>query len=125
MGWERYFLHDFFTATELNELEERLASSHRVARERHTSARARIEALEKDLGRIALVTRSLADLCISKGLLTKNELVQLMLEVDLADGVRDQRLSADVVLPGESKPAPPPPEPRARKEKAKRRRPYP
>jgi hypothetical protein len=125
MGWERYFVHNFFTAQEFDELERRLASSHRVAWERHSSARARIEALERDLGRIALVTRSLADLCISKGLLTKNELVQLMLEADLADGVRDQRLSADVVLPDESKPAPPRPEPQARKEKAKRRRPYP
>jgi len=125
MGFERYLLHDWFTAGEFNELERRLASSQKLARERQASARSRIEALENDLGRIALVTRSLADLCLAKGLLTKEELVRQLLEADLADGVRDQRLSADVVLPGEAKPAGPPPDPSTRKKKMTRPRPYP
>jgi len=125
MGWERYFLHDFFTAKEFNELDEKLEFRRRLDREKQSNAQARITALENDLARVALLARALADLCIAKGVLTKEELKQQLLEADLADGRRDEKLQPKVVMPGESKQADPDPLPADRKSRTKRNRPYP
>jgi len=125
MNWGRFLLNDWFTAFELEELERRLKVNSSVAREGRASLKARIEALENDLGRVALLARALADLCLSKGLITREELVRQLLEADLADGKRDQRLQARVVMPGESQAADPEPSPAARKSRMKRKRPYP
>jgi len=125
MGWERYFLHDFFTARELNELEEKHALRSRFERQLRASTSARIAALENDLARVALLARALADVCIAKGVLTKEELMRQLLEADAADGKRDEKLAAKVVMPGESKPADPDPDPAVRKAKMKRKRPLP
>jgi hypothetical protein len=126
MGIGRFFLHDFFTAQEFNELDDRLAYLRKLDHERRAATNARIEALEMDLGRVALVARALAELCVAKGVLTKEELVRAVQEADLADGVGDQSLSADMVLPGESKP---PPDPRrdlvSKRQRNKRKRPLP
>ncbi|NOT29833.1 MAG: hypothetical protein HOP15_05215 [Planctomycetes bacterium] len=127
MGIGRFFLHDFFTAAELNLLEDQLTRRNAQDSKRHKSAKARVEALESDLERVALLTRALADLCLSKGLLTRDELIGQIQEADLADGKRDERLQAKVVMPGESKPADPDPSrvPSAKKARMKRSRPYP
>jgi len=112
---------------EVRRLEKHLALKHKFDSERQKSAKVRIEALEDDLGRVALLARALADLCLSKGLLTKEELVRQLLQADLADGKQDQRLQAKVVMPGESKPADKEPsrDPAAKKQRMKRSRPLP
>jgi hypothetical protein len=86
-----------------------------------------VAALEADLGRVALLARALAELCLEKGLVSREELVRLLLSADMADGKRDGTLQGKVVMPGESKAADPDPAetPGARKAKMKRRRPYP
>jgi len=127
MGWERYLFHDFFTAEELNELDKRIAFSRRIFHETRATTKARITVLEEDLGRVALLARALADLCIAKGVLSGDELARQLMEADLADGKRDGKLQPKVVMPGESKPADPEPsrDPAARKSRMKRSRPYP
>ena len=59
--------------------------------------------LDASIGRVALLARATAELCIAKGLFTEAELRQRLSEVDMADGAEDGRLDADVVMPGESK----------------------
>jgi hypothetical protein len=125
MRWARFFLNDFYTALELEELDERMSSLLRANREIRTSSRARIEALEDGLGRVALLARSLAELCLEKGLVTRDELAERLRGVDLADGTEDRRLHPKVALPGESRPAEPAPSKAARNARTKRRRPYP
>ena len=127
MGWERFLLNDFFTAMELNELEHRLRAVSRVNKEGRSAIRSRLDALEEGVGRVALLARSLAELCLDKGLLTKEELVERLRSVDLVDGTQDRRLQAKVAMPGESKPADPKPTESSREKKArmKRRRPSP
>ena len=100
MGLERYLLHDFFTALELNDLERR----GRLERRARVSQRQRADRLEAEVGRAALLLRSLAELCIAKGVITAEELRRQMLAVDLVDGVADQRLDPRLVAPG-SRPA--------------------
>ncbi|HTF87646.1 MAG TPA: hypothetical protein VK843_04495 [Planctomycetota bacterium] len=76
----------------------------RVARQRlANSGSQRARALEDDLGRVALLARALAEVCIKKGLLTPAELGQMMTEVDMADGASDGKLDPEVAFPGEHK----------------------
>ena len=122
-----FLLYNYITTKELNALDVKLSVVRSEGRSAKLSTKARIEELEADLGRVALLARSLADLCLARGLVTREELAALLLQADLADGKRDERLQAKVVMPGESKPADPDPaeDPRARKSKMTRRRPYP
>jgi hypothetical protein len=75
--------------TELNLRASRIATAMNFTRNR---MKARIEQLEGDLGRVALLARALADACIRKGLLTSDELAAMIAEVDVIDGVPDGRL---------------------------------
>ena len=124
MGWERYLFLDMFTASELNALDEKLTAQHVAERDKQRSAKARIEALEADLERVALLARALADLCLSKGLLTKDELLRQLLEADLPPMLSG---NSTWVMPGEFKPADPDPgdDPAVKKSRMKRSRPYP
>ena len=88
--------------------------------ESDAEAKARNEELERDLGRIARVTRALEDL--RKGLLTTDELLKKLRDPDLADFLGEQELPLDIDLPEGARGAPPPPERGARKDRTKRRR---
>ena len=59
--------------------------------------------LDASIGRIALLARATAELCMAKGIFTEAELRQRLTEVDMADGAEDGRLDPDVVMPGETK----------------------
>jgi len=109
-----------------DEVEARLQQRITRQRERLSDDRARIVELENDLARVALLARALAELCLAKGLLTQEDLLRQLEEVDFADGKADGKLEARVVMPGESKPADPDPRAAAaaKKGKMKRRKPY-
>jgi hypothetical protein len=104
MGLECYFLHDFFTARELNELERRARRERTFQHGQRLSTLKRAEVTEEELGRVALLARSLAELCLAKGLITAEELRQRMLTVDAVDGARDAKLAPGLVEPGSTKP---------------------
>jgi hypothetical protein len=103
MGWERYLRMNWATAAEFNDLEAKLAQQRHKYVVKTVEQHARIAELEADLGRVALLARSLADVCLKKGLLSEAELHAQMLASDLEDGIGDQRLDPKVVMPGESK----------------------
>lgn len=123
MALERFFIHDFFTAIELDRIDKRIRRGHLAGARQRTSQARRIEEMECGLGRVALLARALAELCLEKGVLTPAELRARLQAVDPDDGVTDGRLDSSVVLPGESKLAeleplsspPPPPRPRKRR----------
>lgn len=52
----------------------------------------RVDQLEDDLGRVALLTRALIDAILKKGVLTQIELAEMMTKADMQDGVRDGKL---------------------------------
>lgn len=92
MSLSRYFRHDFFTAQEFNLLDERLRRQFRRRQNDNRERAEEIAELRADLERLALLTRSLAELCLEKGVLSKDELKTRMFELDLADGTQDGRL---------------------------------
>ena len=91
------------TREEMRTVDERMEAIREGRRRAAKSAGDRTRALEDDLARVALLARSLAELCLEKGLLTEAELGRKIVEVDLADGVGDGRLDPAVALPGEQK----------------------
>ena len=52
----------------------------------------RIQQLEDDLGRVALLTRALMDAILKKGVLTQVEVAEMMTKADMSDGERDGKL---------------------------------
>lgn len=70
---------------------------------RMRQAQARVMQLEEDLARVALLSRSLAELCLSKGLMNKRELAEQLVATDVVDGALDFGLDPALTLPGEEK----------------------
>ena len=52
----------------------------------------RVNQLEDDLGRVALLTRALIDAVLKKGLISQIELAEMMTKADMSDGTRDGKL---------------------------------
>lgn len=105
MSLGRYFLHDFFTARELNAIEDRESRRNRRERQQRRSDRQRVEDLESELARVTMLARALAQACLARGVLTREELSAALVAADLADGVQDGGLDPEVALPGESRAA--------------------
>ena len=54
--------------------------------------RQRVDELEDDLGRATLIVHALAEACVRKGLLGREEIAAIVDEVDLLDGKADGKL---------------------------------
>ncbi|NQU22038.1 MAG: hypothetical protein HQ567_12200 [Candidatus Nealsonbacteria bacterium] len=92
MGWTRYLMHDFFTAREFDRLDDAAERRRQTASSARGDLRCRVDDLEDDLARMALLVHSLAEACVRNGALTREEISAVMTEVDLADGVADGKL---------------------------------
>lgn len=92
MGIARWMFNDWFTAHELDRLDERIEAHNRSLESDVDRNAEAIGELRADLERLALLTQSLAKVCIDKGVLTREQLKQCMLDLDLRDGVQDGRL---------------------------------
>lgn len=92
MTFSRYFLNGIFTGHELDRIDERLEQDQLQRDEELQDVSEELGALRADFERLALLTRSLAELCLEKGVLSKDELKTRMFELDLADDKQDGRL---------------------------------
>ena len=99
MSWTRYLLHDFFTAHELNRIDERFRRSRTASASTRAGMYDRIDELEDDLGRATLIVHALAEACVRKGLLTREEIAAMVNEVDLRDGKSDGKLDSTALRP--------------------------
>ena len=96
MTWTRYLLHDFWTARELNRIDDetqrRAASARRrkeAVRDDLAALRERVAELEADLGRATLLLRALADACVARGAVTRAEIAVIARRLDAEDGEVD------------------------------------
>ncbi|MBI5431806.1 MAG: hypothetical protein HZA52_03130 [Planctomycetes bacterium] len=111
------FEHHGWSGIDLQRIDSQLQRISLVGRARGR----RLSEAQRDLGRVALVTRALSELMIAKGLITKDELLAQIERTDLEDGVADGELAPEAVVPGTkvaskrpSLPSAPPPEVLAR-----------
>ncbi len=98
MGIGRYLLHDFHTARELNQLEQKRRRASRRQRKRRSRMRQEREDLKRDLEAVSLLAFSLAELGVRKGLYSPQELRSLIDELDQHDGQADRRLPVSTLL---------------------------
>jgi hypothetical protein len=93
MSWTRFFFHDYFTAQELNKLDRRLKQQRQLRSASSRELRDRVETLEDENARLALMLQALTECCVRKGVVTREELQRMVSEVDLWDGKQDGKLS--------------------------------
>lgn len=67
----------------------------------------RVRELEDELARVRLLAFALADVCLTTGLVTEEELKKRLETLDVSDGTKDGKLARGGRLPGESPPPPP------------------
>lgn len=97
MTISRYFKHDFFTARELNRIDSEI-DFDRVARSRvRRENKKQNEHHERDIAFLSLINMTLIEILIDKGVMTKDELIDKLTEIDFWDGEHDAGLSPDAV----------------------------
>ncbi|MHC4940842.1 MAG: hypothetical protein ACYTHK_18015 [Planctomycetota bacterium] len=121
MSLTRYFLHDFWTAAEFNEIEQKTNARQRVERKARRRATAERAELEEDAGFLALTLMGLIRSLVAKGVISREELLREMRALDAADGEVDGRMDPDAVRDAMGMQPPPKPEPKAPVPKRKRR----
>ncbi|MBM3987163.1 MAG: hypothetical protein FJ294_04285 [Planctomycetes bacterium] len=83
----------------LRALEQRTRELALVSAHRRTQSVRRLKEVERDLARVALVVRAIADLAIARGLFTDMQLRAQFDRADFADGVFDAALDPKLVAP--------------------------
>ncbi len=81
------------TTRDLKILEKRFEEKIRTSLKNHGSMNKRIEELEEQLARMTLLGRTLSDVVVRKGIVALDELVAIMDEIDLDDGVADGQVT--------------------------------
>jgi hypothetical protein len=103
MGISRWLFNDWFTAAELDHVDARFDEAVHRNDARHGRNEDVLRELRGDVGRLALLTRALVELCVERGVLTRQQLKQKMLEIDLLDGRRDGRIAPGAAVDGATK----------------------
>ena len=83
------------TTRDLKILEKRLGQKARASLKNQGSMNKRINELEDQLARITLLCRTLSDVVVRKGIVALDELVAIMDEIDLDDGVADGQVTPE------------------------------
>lgn len=98
MGLLDYLMLETRIDARVSDLQERLALVHRTSQARLAddldSLQAEASALRQDVDELALFTRALSTLLVDKGVITHDELLERVVEVDREDGAEDGRMSS-------------------------------
>lgn len=98
-GFLDHFFHEYWHASEMRRMGDAMYRQRVANRNSRIRSNDRIQELEDDLGRVALLVRSLADACVKKGVLTHNEIAEMMHKADVFDGVPDGKLNPKALRP--------------------------
>ncbi len=82
MGLARWMFNDWFTAHELDQLDRRTAEHDARTDEELDALHDSLVQLRADLERTSLLAKALADLCIERGVLTREQLHDKLLALD-------------------------------------------
>ncbi len=106
MSWTRYLFHDFFTASELNRIDDRIRSqrqreqsNRRIESSVREHQASRIAELEDELARLSLLTHALAEACLKNGAFQREDLEAIIEQIDASDGVVDGKLGGQSANP--------------------------
>ena len=105
--WTMYSINKYFGNRQRETIDQKLKRYRKRTSDSRIELVDRMDQLEDDLGRTLLLVHALAESCIAKGVLSREEIAQMGKKVDLADGVADGKLDPERVRPKKSKQAPP------------------
>jgi hypothetical protein len=86
-------MHDYYTAKELDRIDDHLRRIRSSTARSAGAVHDRTEELEDDLGRLTLLVHALAEACVRKGVLSREEISAMASEIDLLDGCADGKLA--------------------------------
>jgi hypothetical protein len=89
----------YWARRDRDHLERVIGLRARADRRTRIGMRDEIRELREDLARVALLARALADACVKGGVLTHNQIAEMMTAADLADGVADGKLDPRTLRP--------------------------
>ncbi len=105
--WTMYSISKYFGDRHREAIDRRLKRFRERANDPRIQLVDRVSQLEDDLGRALLLIQALAETCIEKGVLSREEIAEMAKKVDLADGVADGKLDPQTVRPDRPKDPPP------------------
>ena len=97
--WTMFLISKYFSTrhSEMLDSKQKRFRAGSLGSRIHTEDR--VNQLEDDLGRALLLLQALAETCIVKGVLTREELATMAEQVDLSDGVADGKLDLQTIRP--------------------------
>jgi len=99
--WSMYSISKYFGDRHLESLDQKLKRYRERAKDARIQLVDRVSQLEDDLGRALLLIRALAETCVAKGVLSREEIAEMAKRVDLADGVADGKLDPETIRPAQ------------------------
>lgn len=103
--WMFYLNRDWWEYSKIQDLEDDVRQARREASRAHSISGESVDVLTDNLARSLLLVHTLIETLVRKGLVTREELVTTMNELDALDGQSDGKL-APGTLPGTVKPPP-------------------
>ena len=83
------FDNDYMQRADIENLRARQAQQNRFQRLRQSRENMKLETMADELGELALFCRTTLAILMDKGIITQQEFVAKMEQVDMADGVKD------------------------------------
>ena len=99
MSWTRYMFHDFYTAKEFNRMDDRLRRMRMQSGASRANLLDRVDELEDDLCRMSLILHAVVEASVNKGVLTREEISDMVEQIDLLDGQADGKLDPAALDP--------------------------
>ena len=93
-------LFDFYLWGRLEDIDRKSQHARARSLQRTFETRKHVERTAVDVARVALVTRTLGELCLEKGLFTAAEFRAKFEQIDSSDGTSDEALDPGAVRPG-------------------------
>ncbi|MDA7977463.1 MAG: hypothetical protein MPJ50_01680 [Pirellulales bacterium] len=92
MDWSKHFMHDYWQTSQIDKLNTAVNALVQQERNTHSKTAERVDALEEELARAVLVIHTLLEVCVRKGVFSKEEFRSVVDEMDFLDGIMDGKL---------------------------------
>jgi hypothetical protein len=91
VDWMRYLAPDWWQREKIDSIDRQLRAMRRSAPSANR-VDAELDNLASDLGKAMLLVHALIETCVRKGVLTREEIAEIIRELDLRDGAADGQL---------------------------------
>lgn len=105
--WTMWSISKYFGDRHRELIDDKLARYRARADDPRIMLDDRVDQLEGDLGRALLLLQALAETCVAKGILSRQEIAEMAKTIDVSDGIADGKLDPQTMRPAPSPAAEP------------------